>query len=381
MTAVPAHIGLLWAFLSAWAGPGSEPACTPLDEESFRSATSSARSRLDAEDLDAFLEEQRALEARLPCLSFVPEPEAWATWLVDVAVVAYFRGEDWQSPLATALQIAPDIDRGVGPRHEIATWSPPPAVAPAGPVPRGAELFVDGRPAERLPGPGGLHLVQLRDARGLRSLLLRDAPVPLELLRVAEPPSEKAPAYALGIALVGGYGRYSQVVDAPGDYVGDQRGTLLPAGALAQLWAGRTFTGPVQLQGPSTPAAHAALGWRAGPVFAGLGLAVDTASYRTADDVHHVPLAAPAASLQVWGLGPLQTDLGLVASAWPGSETSVTLRGASTLVRGPSLARARLRGGLTAGWRQQWLVQGEDRKLLASDWQVAAHLGLAWGAW
>lgn len=372
MSALPS-LALLWA-LSARAQPA--PGCAPLDEAAFAAKLSSARSFLDAEDLDAFSVMQHDVEEHIPCLVFVPAASDWAAHLVDVAVVAYFRGEDWSTPLATALQIAPQIARGVGPEHEIASWTPPAPVPPAGTVPRGITLLVDGTPTTAVPGAGGLHLVQIRDDAGLRSVLLRNAPVPADWIESAQQPSQ-TPPYALAVSLTGAYGQYAQRVDSPGDYVGPENGHMLNLGGVVQLWAGRTVGATVQVTGPLDPSAHTALGLMSGPLFAGLGASVDTAPYRTDDGVSRVVIAAPVASIQLWNLSPAHADLGLVTSAWPGSEIATTVRAAATIGK----QRTRLRPGLAGAWRQQWLAQGEDRELRATDWRLTASLGLAWGAW
>jgi hypothetical protein len=353
------------------------PAQPPLDEEAFAALVQATRTLLDQEDLDGFATASRELEASLGGLTFAPEPRLWAEYLVNVAVVAHYHGEDWRSPLATALTLEPGLDRGVGPQHEMAAWTPPPPAPPtAERVPRGAELYIDGQPAGLLPAPDGLHLVQLHTREGWRSALLRDAPVPADWLPAAEPP----PSWSLAVSAFGGPGRFSQTVDDPGDFVGPQQDARPGLGAQAQLWWGRPLAVQAELSSSGGLAGHAAAGVRTGPVFAGLGALARLASYETLEGRERAALLSPALALHGWtGLGAsLRGDVGLLASGLPGSGASATLSAATTMGRGAT----RFRAGLSGTWRQTTLVQeGSDRSLSASLWQVGATAGLAWGAW
>jgi hypothetical protein len=373
---MPLHpLALVWSLGDAQANP--------LDEPSFAAAVQATRVLLDQEDLDGFVAASQELEARLDSLTFVPDAELWAEYLVNVAVVAHYRGEDWQTPLATALALEPGLDRGVGPQHEIASWAPPPAPAPGERVPRGFELYVDGRPAEQLPAPDGLHLVQLHSQRfpegeGWRSALLRDAPVPAAWF----PAPEEPPGYSLAVSAFGGPGRFSQTVDSPGDFVGLQQDARPGLGAQAQLWWGRPWAVTAEISSPGGLCGHTALGIRTGPVFAGLGAAAHLASYETVEGRERAWLVLPAMALHAWSgelaAAPVRADVGLLAASFPRSSTSATLRAAATLGRGTP----RFRAGLSGTWRQTTLVQeGSDRSLSASLWQVGATVGLAWGAW
>jgi hypothetical protein len=149
-----------------------------MDETAFRAYVFDAQSAIDRGDVELTTAIVDEVTARLPCLSFSPEPSLWADLLVSMSIVTYSRSGAWQEPLSAALRIRKGIDRGVGPGHPIYNFEPPPEPSMGAPVPPNARLLIDGRPSPVLPPEEGLWLVQKTDGRYWNTLLLQDQPLP-----------------------------------------------------------------------------------------------------------------------------------------------------------------------------------------------------------
>lgn len=158
LRAVVLAVGLVPSF--AWGAT-----CEPLDEQDFRGLLLQLQAGIDRGDLELSKEVLSAVENRLPCLTFAPEPRRWADLLMGEAVVRFAEGDDWEPVLTTALRIYPGVDRGVSSQHPLASWEPPPPDPPGqgGTVPDG--IYVDGLPADELPPAGEVHLIQRTDGR------------------------------------------------------------------------------------------------------------------------------------------------------------------------------------------------------------------------
>ena len=382
----------------AWAGSD----CAPLDEEAFADAVAAVHRLIDDEALGTFELVQDAFEVRLPCLTFVPAPEAWARYLVDVAVVSHHNGGDWQRPLATALAVAPGTPLGVGPRHPMAAWTPPEPSDPPGRAPEGVALFVDGVETARLPARG-IHLVQVRTATGLRSVLLRDEPLPDHWLgdepsaeagpesvavvapaNDADPSTDPPPPFTLAVGGHVAAGRFVQDVDAEGDHVDDLAARALRGGGHLAMWVGRPLAVTAEIAAPLYPigdpaglGGYAAAGARVGPVFFGAGGTVGAAPHATHTGEASSLFVAPAVSVHAWTAAPVRADFGVIAAALPGWERSTVVRAGTTMGR----AASRVRAGLAGQWRERQLRQGALRRLRTTEWTVSAQLSLAWGDW
>ncbi|MEZ4237831.1 MAG: hypothetical protein R3F59_17125 [Myxococcota bacterium] len=367
----------LWLASARAARPGP---CEPLDEVAFGGLLERARRSIDREDVMAFESASVELERRLPCLTYVPTREEWASWLVAVAVVDHFRGLDWQTPLATALQVDPGVDRLVGPSHEIARWSPAPS-EPGPVVPRRVELFVDGGRAERLPPAHGVHLVQLRQDGALQSLLLRDQAVPAAWLG-------EAPAAPGGLLLSGAVGlaQQTQRVSEPGpfarngsiqgaDYGVTVRAWAWPAAVneatSAGLWIDGTFT-------PRRPVDLVVAGALHGPSRAlGVGVALASVRREVGGAVVEQVLAAPAITGALWTLGATTFDGGASLALAP-SRIAGSLRGGITAPGRGTRMRVGLEGRIGRATYEQ---QGSGRTLSPTDLRALAHVGVVWGLW
>lgn len=168
---------LLWALLGQ--ARAAAPACEALDPSGFRDVSLLLRSGVDRGDdalVDAMIAE---LDTRIPCLTFAPEPHAWADILVLRAIAAYADGGDWQTPMAAALRIWPAVDRVVSSRHPLSSWEPPPVPGEGPLAHERARVYVDGLPTDRLPPPGVLSLVQRTDGTWWNSVVVGpDTPLP-----------------------------------------------------------------------------------------------------------------------------------------------------------------------------------------------------------
>lgn len=158
--------------------------CEPLDEAGFRSFVLDAQAAMDRDDAALNVQILGELDERLPCLTFAPAPRVWADLLVSKSIAAFAAQGDWQTPLAAAVRVRPQIDRGVGSAHPIGKWEPPAGEPPvsAGPLPSGVVLWVDGVLATELPPVAGLHLVQRESAGQWVSRVVLDEAIPPEWL-------------------------------------------------------------------------------------------------------------------------------------------------------------------------------------------------------
>jgi hypothetical protein len=158
--------------------------CEALDEAAFRGFVLDAQAALDRDDAALNAQILAELDERMPCLTFAPAPRVWADLLVSKAIAAFAAGGDWQVPLAAAVRVRPQIDRGVGSAHPIGKWEPAeaaPLVSP-GPVPAEVALWVDGLRVTELPPVAGLHLVQRESDGQWISRVLVDEGVPPDWL-------------------------------------------------------------------------------------------------------------------------------------------------------------------------------------------------------
>ena len=350
-----------------------ETSCTPLDQPGFRQAVVSARASIDAEDLDGFERWAAEIERSVPCLTFVPDPSDWGSWLVAVAAVDHFRGRDWQTPLGTALAADPGVDRLVGPGHENATWSPPPPHPSPGPVPRGQVWFVDGQPAAELPPAAGLHLVQREAPGGLQSRLLRDAPAPAEWL----PERERAAQLVGWVGATGGVTLQEQAVDSPGTYADDRSRGLPDGGVQVRIYAGAPvgalveFTTTLARPIDGLAAATVRLPWGA----VGPGVVAVTVTRWEADAPTNDLLVAPALAAAAWTSGDRSVDAGGSLGLAP-KFRHAALRAGITFPGRTLRARAGLEGRLAgAGYVQP----GTERILSTTELRVAGQLGVVWG--
>ena len=352
--------------------------CAPLDEPAFRALVEKARSFIVQDRPTSHAAAAEELEARIPCLTFVPSPQDWAGYLVGLAAVRYVQDGDWQGPLAAALRAVPNIDRGVNENHEMGRWAPPPDPPSPGPVPEGVRLFVDGVLEPDLPAPSGLHLVQVRTWGGeLRSALVIDAPVPADWFDRRRS-GGLAPWWTASATV--GLERSTQVVDAPGDWVGDDD-DLGPelGGSMALRLAGSggtSFGLAVDLLATSDPrldgSIAATLGGRAA---VGLGAAVAT-SERVVDgavdrSIHLVPTVVGAGTA---GDDGLRLDAALAAGWLPSFSRALVRVGLA-----PPGGAVRFRAGITGRMGTARFVQVDSgRRLATTDWSALAEVGFVW---
>jgi hypothetical protein len=267
-------------FAVGLAAPGERKGCVPLEEAEFRAMVLDAQSAIDRGDVDLPVSILSEVSRRLPCLAFMPPTRMWADLLVAQAIVAFSREGNWQDPMAAALRIRPAVDRGVGPGHPLAHWTPPAVPAAGPPVPEGRKLYVDGLASPTLPPDKGLYLVQKTDGRFWNTLLLHDQALPMEWV---EAPVDTPPRVAswgrLGLAI--GSGSVLQSPSWESDVYPTLDGRRLLAGAQGDLQL--TFMSPFGLLGHASVLASPTLqldgwisaiwAWRGLSIGAGPGLA------------------------------------------------------------------------------------------------------------
>ena len=169
----------------------ADKTCTDIDEPTFRGLVLQSQAAIDRGDAVLQREILNEISAVMPCLTFSPPPRLWADYLVSVAIGEFASRGEWQPWMTTALHIRPMVDRGVSSAHPLSKWEPEPVPEEdGGPVPPHVILFVDGLPATRLPPPSGVHLVQRRDGKWWKTLVLINSSPSQEWL---ETPAEGPP--------------------------------------------------------------------------------------------------------------------------------------------------------------------------------------------
>ncbi len=231
--------------------PDAASACAALTTDQLEAHIDRARQALMDEDLATVDSVQADLVAAAPCLDSVVDPELWARHLVSLAIAAYVRNDDWQTPLASALAASPTVNRVVRGDTLFARWTPPPtAPRAATTVPYDVHAWLDGRRvtvAEALRGP---HLVQV-EVDGVLTSRLVDADgsdAAWQALLPAAAPSAAPTTTA------------SAPAAAPDDGGGHATPWLLAGGAAAALGTGTgILTWSMRAQGDRDPGKQTAL--------------------------------------------------------------------------------------------------------------------------
>ncbi|MCB9683929.1 MAG: hypothetical protein H6738_01755 [Alphaproteobacteria bacterium] len=155
---------------------------TRFDVRTMSEHSSDAIARDDALSHRRLFDE---LVSRTSCLDHPIDPDAWASLLLDEALVRKATGGDWERPLDTAMNAFPALDL---PPFLRDVYSPLPRPTPSGlTIPDDAALFVDGVLVRAVPILSGDHVVQVWRAGNLRSAFLEDGDqVPADWLTPAE---------------------------------------------------------------------------------------------------------------------------------------------------------------------------------------------------
>lgn len=194
-------LGLLIFAALTGAASAQERSCHVVREVDFRGLVYQLQAAIDRGDANTSHALSEEIYGQVSCFGFAPDSRLLADYLVARAVDAFAANDPWEPAMALALQLRPDVDRGVGGGHPLATWEPP-ARPPAlmTPTPAGVELTVDGVSARSLPSPQGLHLVQRRSGEYWASLWTLDQPVDEAWLHAEiEGPRRLLPRGELGV--------------------------------------------------------------------------------------------------------------------------------------------------------------------------------------
>jgi len=389
---------LLWA--SAWA---ASPSCEPLDEAGFRDLLLQLQAGIDRGDLALSGEIVAEVRREVPCFDFAPRPRQWAAYLVGESIVRFARGEAWEPTMASALRLYPAVERGVSSRHPLASWEPPAGAEPGASVTRDG-LFVDGLPAEALPGEGEVHLVQRTDGRFWNSVLVEpEAPLPSGW---ATSPVEQPPRLISFLAIDGGAGVASvlQVPDFETDWVQTIEPSTRTAASVAVDGQGAvTFYSPFGLYARGTIwlwGASPGLDAHAAAIWTYRGLMVGAGGGATSLDELQGPrrgtplaTALPESSethrvhMPRYALGTVHLRGGR-GMRW---HTGLTLGGGASVAHGVLEAHlsqrstpdrvGAWRGGLTIAFSRGQLAEQRrpDNQLDVGSSRVALTFGRVWG--
>ncbi|MCA9492118.1 MAG: hypothetical protein KC621_19430 [Myxococcales bacterium] len=199
---------------------------TRFDVRTMAEHSSDAIARDDALSHRRLFDE---LVSRASCLDHPIDSDAWASLLLDEALVRKATGGDWERPLDTAMTAYPALDL---PPFLRDVYSPLPRPTPSGiAVPTDAALFVDGVLSRDVPILSGDHVVQLWRGGQLRSAFLEgDDQVPADWLtppekEVVEVEREEVVFEPYAHGLLGGGVGFTlgrQMVEDPGEFLGGQ---------------------------------------------------------------------------------------------------------------------------------------------------------------
>lgn len=368
-------IAWLFAVWATWASAG----CDGLSEADLADRIHASLDAIHRADIEGHSAIILDLEARLPCLEFVPSPERWAELLVGIAIVEHARGGDWEAPLTTALRVHPKVHLLVGPSHEFRSWTPPARpTEPGRVVPAGVRIYLDGELTSEVRTDGALHLAQRRTGDGWSTLLLQGEPLPDEWF--AEPPllSRRGLRYGGSGGVRAGGGVFAQRVDPLGDTVAeadraglavgfDASGYLGPGG-LPGLYLDLTWPG---LADASAARFHGGLDVPLGPV--GLQAGAGASNIVAQDVAGRVaaPVFLPVGGLRV-ALGDRPS---LDASVRIGGTRAVQVQDADV---GVALGASRVRPRLSTFFDRTsgaWEQSGLDRSIRATSVYFGVALG------
>lgn len=148
-------------------------ACEPLEPVPFVQKLNAAQASLLDDDVAAHRASIDELEDGLACATFELDSESLGRLLLHATLAREAAGEPWTSHMATAVRIAPSMERLVGAGHPIDRWLPPPVPvdAPTYEVSEDVRVLVDGEPRPRYftLSPDAVHLVQYWEDGQLRN--------------------------------------------------------------------------------------------------------------------------------------------------------------------------------------------------------------------
>lgn len=158
---------------------GAERTCgdAQYGVEDFRSWVADADQALSDDDLIAHGAAYRAIQDKLPCMVESIPGDAWAEFLVGLAVVDHASGDPWQDALSTALLVDPDLDRSWL-QPELQAFAPMLPSDLGDPFPSDERHFLDGSRVKGLPSLSGIHIAQREYADVWESELIVDQRYP-----------------------------------------------------------------------------------------------------------------------------------------------------------------------------------------------------------
>lgn len=140
--------------------------CEPMGSTTFDALLLDAQVAADRGDSVTHQALVDEIERALPCLRFAPPPRRWAELLLQLSLVAFSEGGDWEPPLELALALRPTLDRGVGGAHPMARFEPAERETKRTPVDSPFTVYVDGAQSRTVTDDGLFHLVQVKSERG-----------------------------------------------------------------------------------------------------------------------------------------------------------------------------------------------------------------------
>jgi hypothetical protein len=358
--------------------------CDPLSADGFQEIVNSANAAIDGDDLVAHARHYAALRKQIPCLEVAVPIEPWAEFLIGLAIVERATGHDWESHLATALTIFPDVGRSKAPAA-IRDFAPGDPSTDGEALLTDGDFYLDGQKIDHASELRGIHIVQRVTKGAWQSRLLQDASYPDEWMAPSAGVEQVAAADSGGrsvqfaIAGLGGLGGSGQSVDNPG---------FLPTIAATGAVAGIASWGAV-------PLGSMGLGWDvAAPLQLGAAMGTDlfgglelggnfrahvgggitTVAPTLGDDARVVVLPAPHVGVvSTMPAGALNLDLA-VGGGWTPAATHFRAR--SAILGGGKTAWL---FGLEGAWTGAAFVDSLGRGVGVSRWRAGVVAGAVIG--
>ncbi|MBT3224139.1 MAG: hypothetical protein HN348_34155, partial [Proteobacteria bacterium] len=166
--------------------------CTVFTEAGFRELNQRAYDAIAIDDVVGHGALYREIQQNLPCMNEQLPKDAWAEFLVGLAVVEHAMGRKWADPLSTAIGIHPTVKRDYG-APEIREFTGMEPKQTGKQVPLDAIYFLDGVATTKIPELRGTHVAQRFKEGKWTSRVLFDEQWPGDWIEEEEPEPDPEP--------------------------------------------------------------------------------------------------------------------------------------------------------------------------------------------
>jgi hypothetical protein len=156
-------------------------ACTDILQADLKPYFDRSSEAIGNDDLIGHGTTVRELKEALPCLNDQLEAPPWAAFLVELSIVKFSTGQEWQTALDTAYRIDSNLHIDYGP-PDIRQYLPKRSTSEMRAVADNGSYFLDGLPLNEAGKLEGLHIAQRFADESWETRVLENAPFPEEWL-------------------------------------------------------------------------------------------------------------------------------------------------------------------------------------------------------